>query len=49
MQYFEKNYPKISEIFLVNNVENKTKLSKVRKDIKIVHEGLKGFKSLQKL
>ena len=31
------------------NVENKTKLSKVRKDIKIVHEGLKGFKRLQKL
>ena len=30
------------------NVENKTKLSKVRKE-KIVHEGLKGFKRLQKL
>ena len=26
-----------------------TKLSKVRKDIKIVHEGLKGFKRLHKL
>ena len=28
------------------NVENKTKLSKVRKDIKIVHEGLKRLQKL---
>ena len=38
-----------TKIINVNNVENKTKLSKVRKDIKIVHEVLKGFKRLQKL
>ena len=39
-----------TKIINVNNVENnKTKLSKVRKDIKIVHEGLKGFKRLHKL
>ena len=38
-----------TKIINVNNVENKTKLSKVRKDIKMVHEGLKGFKRLQKL
>ena len=35
-----------TKIINVNNVENKTKLSKVRKDIKIVHERLKGFKRL---
>ena len=36
-----------TKIINVNNAENKTKLSKVRK--KILHEGLKGFKRLQKL
>ena len=35
-----------TKIINVNNVKNKTKLNKVRKDIKIVHERLKGFKRL---